>query len=87
MRIENIQSRVTFGIFKKEIPTRYGNHVIGKYKDYNVEVYTDKTDGVMQNKLFYISDKFLNWVKHKLIMYKDGKKFKVVQSSRADFVR
>ena len=70
MSIPPIQpNNPSFGIYQKTISSALGECTTGKYKDYNIKIYTNKYDKV---KLFYISDKFTNWVLSKLIYFQKG---------------
>lgn len=67
---------VSFGIYKGHRKTNYGEYTWGKYKDYKIEVF----DAYKNNqKLIYVSDKVLNWVKSKLIYFENGIK-KIMRS-------
>ena len=62
---------ISFGIYQKTIKSAYGTCVIGEYKGDNIKIYTNKYD---KTKLFYISDRFRNWIKSKLIYFENGVK-------------
>lgn len=66
----------TFGILKGHNNTRYGNYMWGIYKGQKIEVFNAFKHN---QKLIYVSNEFLNWVKSKLIYMQDGIK-KVVRS-------
>lgn len=67
----------SFGVYKGTIITPYGKRTEGKYKDYNISIFDDKVENA---KMFYITDKFQNWIKYKLIYQQNGKKRKVVNT-------
>lgn len=73
MKIPPIQQKInpSFGIYQKTIYSCLGECNTGKYKDYNIKIYTNKYDRV---KLFYISDKFTNWILSKLIYFQNNVK-------------
>ena len=75
--IRNTQYNPSFGIYKSTVITPYGKRVEGKYKDYNISIFDDKVE---KAKMFYITDKFQNWVKYKLIYQQNGKKHKVIKT-------
>lgn len=64
MNIKPIDN-TSFGIYKYTIPHKYGVSTIGKYKDYNIEIYYDKE---YNTKLYYISDDRYNKIKSKLVL-------------------
>lgn len=67
----------TFGILKGYRKTPYGQYMWGEYKQHKIEVFdAQKKNG---QKLIYVSDKLLNWVKSKLFYLQDGIK-KVIRS-------
>lgn len=68
----------TFGILKTHRKTAYGDYMQGFYKGYNIEVFNATKHN---QKLIYVSDKFLNWIKSKLFYIQDGMK-KVIRSER-----
>ena len=59
----------SFGIYLKTRKTAYGHCDIGKYKCKNIEIYHDYET---KSKLYYVSDKFRNWIKSKLIYFENG---------------
>lgn len=74
MQIPPIQSnnpQPTFGILKGHNNTRYGNYMWGIYKGQKIEVYNAYK---CNQKLIYVSDSLLGWVKSKLIYVQDGVK-------------
>lgn len=60
---------ITFGILKGYKKTSYGQYMWGTYKDHKIEVF-DATEKYGQ-KLQYVSDSLLRWVKSKLIYLQD----------------
>jgi len=61
---------ITFGILKGYRKTAYGQYMWGKYKGYKIEVFdATKKDG---QKLQYVSDNLLRWVKSKLTYIQNG---------------
>ena len=68
----------TFGILKSHRPTSYGEYMTGNYKGYKIEIFNASKN---QQKLIYVSDSLLNWVKSKLIYIENNVK-KVVRSER-----
>lgn len=68
----------TFGIFKSHRQTSYGEYMTGNYKGYKIEIFNAYKN---QQKLIYVSDYLLNWVKSKLIYFENGVK-KAVRSER-----
>lgn len=75
-------NNIYFGIYKYTKYTPYGKCDYGKYKDYNIEIYDDKKDNA---KLYYISDKFRNWIKSKLVYFVNGVK-RITTSENANRV-
>ena len=69
MRIEPTRPQPTFGILEHWHPTRYGDYKCGHYKGYKIEVFHDKK---YDQKLIYVSDSLMNWVKSKLIYIQNG---------------
>lgn len=69
MHIQPIKDPVTFGIYKGSKTTHYGHKDYGVYKEHNIEVYHDTKDNM---KLQYVSDKFRNFIKSKLIYFDNG---------------
>lgn len=61
---------ISFGILKGHRKTSYGQYMWGTYKGHKIEVF-DATEKHGQ-KLQYVSDDLLNWVKSKLIYLQDG---------------
>lgn len=83
MRINPIQNNPNFGIYKGSKISPLGVlKDVGKYKDYNVEVYQDIRDGVLFAKLHYVSDKVGKWVKSKLKYLTPTGEYKVIRSER-----
>lgn len=76
MKTHQINPSVSFGILKTYRKTPYGSYMKGVYKEHNIEIYDAKK---YNQKLQYVSDKFLNWVKSKLIYFDKGIK-KVTKS-------
>lgn len=73
MRITNRHpspNPITFGILKGYKKTSYGQYMWGTYKDHKIEVF-DATEKYGQ-KLQYVSDGLLRWVKSKLTYIQDG---------------
>lgn len=68
----------TFGILKSYKPTSYGEYMVGNYKGYKIEIFNAYKNN---QKLIYVSDYLLNWVKSKLIYIENNVK-KVVRSDR-----
>lgn len=68
---------IQFGIYKGTKVTGYGKCVYGKYKNNNIEIYTDTKDNA---KLYYVSDNLRRWIKSKLIYFHNGIK-KIVRSN------
>ena len=61
---------INFGILKGYKTTHYGDYMWGVYKDYKIDIYNASKHN---QKLIYVSDnKFLNWIKSKLIYFEDG---------------
>jgi hypothetical protein len=60
-----------FGILTHSKKTHYGEYTKGVYRDYNIEIFDAKN---YKQKLYYVSDKFLNWVKSKLVYFQNGTK-------------
>jgi len=77
MEVKRINFPVSFGIFKAKQVTKYGSHVIGEYKGYNIEIYNDTVENA---KLFYVSDSCLKWVKAKLIYFSNGEKKEITKN-------
>ena len=71
MQIQNIKYEPSFGVYLKTQYTQYGHRDIGKYKDYNIDIYHDNET---KSKLIYISNKFLKWIKYKLIYFNNNKR-------------
>ena len=70
MKIQPIDN-INFGIFKGIKPREYGQYMWGEYKGCKVEIYDAYNYG---QKLIYVSDKFKNFVKSKLIYWQNGVK-------------
>lgn len=79
MRIEHINSQISFGIYKQTKPTSYGKRISGLYKDYEIDVYIAEKAGKLQHKLYYVR-KCGEWLKSKLVYFENGIKSKVVHS-------
>lgn len=77
MKPQPINNNVSFGILKTHRKTSYGEYKQGFYKGYKIEVFDAYKN---KQKLIYVSDKLLNWVKSKLIYFQDGIK-KINRSS------
>lgn len=71
MFVSPINTAISFGIYKGIKKTGYGQCMWGEYRGNNIEIYEDKKD---RTKLYYISDKFRNWIKSKLEYFDKGKK-------------
>ena len=70
MRVQ-LTDNITFGILKYAKAKPYGEYLEGTYKGYNIEIY----DAYKYNQLLiYVSDKFRNFIKSKLIYWQDGAK-------------
>ena len=83
MQIQPIQpNNPSFGIYKVTKVTSYGNRETGFLNGHKLDVYTAKEDGILVHKLYYLSDKFGNWIKSKLVYFENGKKVKVIKSER-----
>lgn len=67
----------SFGIYNGTKITSYGKCTYGNYKGYKIEVFDAYKN---KQKLIYVSDNLLNWVKSKLIYFQDGIK-KINRSS------
>ena len=68
MKIQPTDS-LNFGILKGIKKRPYGEYMWGEYKDKKIEVY----DAYKFNQfLIYLSDKFGNFIKSKLIYFQDG---------------
>lgn len=76
MDIKPIDSKTNFGIYKYSKAKPYGELIIGRYKNYNIEIYDAKRDN---QKLFYISRVDNSWVKSKLVYFVRGIK-KIIRS-------
>ena len=61
---------ISFGILKGYRKTAYGEYMWGTYKGHKIEVF-DATEKHGQ-KLQYVSDSLLRWVKSKLIYLQNG---------------
>lgn len=61
--------KINFGIYRGTKLSPFGKCDYGLYKDKNIEIYFDNQD---KTKLFYVSDKFRNWIKSKLIYFENG---------------
>lgn len=61
---------ITFGILKGYKKTSYGQYMWGTYKGHKIEVF----DAIEKHgqKLQYVSDNLLRWVKSKLTYIQDG---------------
>lgn len=70
----------SFGIYKGYKPTKYGGHLWGEYKGYNIDIYTDNRDKV---KLQYVSDSNRRWLRSKLIYYFNGIK-RIIKSNNKE---
>ena len=73
----------TFGIYIKTRKTPYGQCDIGRFRDKNIEVYTDYQE---KTKLYYVSDSCRNWIKSKLIYFIEGIK-KIIRSEAGNRTR
>ena len=82
MRTEPVTNSPTFKIYKSCEITRYGTKMTGIYKGNNIEIYTDKKGDKLFYKLYYVSDKMLNFIKSKLVYFSGNKKYKTVWSTR-----
>ncbi len=67
----------SFGILKGYRETAYGQYMWGTYKGNKIEVFNAEKH---KQKLIYVSDNLLNWVKSKLIYFQNGEK-KINRSS------
>lgn len=76
MKVEPTQPKPTFGIYLKTRKTDYGQWDKGVFREQNIEIYQDFKD---KTKLYYVSDKFRNWIKSKLVYFDKGMK-KVIRS-------
>lgn len=76
MKVEPTQPKPTFGIYLKTRKTPYGYCDIGRYNGNNIEIFNDTKD---KTKLYYVSDKFRNWIKSKLVYFEKGIK-KIIRS-------
>lgn len=59
----------TFGIYKGTKTTDYGYHDFGVYKGLNIDIYHEPRT---KTKLQYVSDKFRNFIKSKLVYFEHG---------------
>lgn len=77
----------TFGIYKVSKVTHYGHRDTCLFKDYKLDIYTAKDNGELKHKLYYLSDRFGNWIKSKLIIYENNNKKQVIksQNDKLDF--
>ena len=71
---------ISFGIYKHTIPTRYGNKVIGEYKNKTITVHNDLRNNT---KMIYV-EKANKWIKSKLIYLMNGFR-KIVRSNSNEF--
>lgn len=72
----------------KEVDKEYGvvKHEVIELTDKFLEIYTAfGKDNEKIHKLYYLKDKLGNWLKSKLIYYKDDKADKVVRSERKEW--
>lgn len=79
MKIQPTQSNKpahSFGILKSYKKTSYGDYTVGLFKGKKIEIFNAYKHN---QKLIYVSDNLLNWIKSKLIYFQDGVK-KVVRS-------
>ena len=66
-----------FGIYRKHKTHTVGDNtsysITGFTNDKKVTVYTQYENGEKIGKLYYVEDKFLNWLKFKLQHFRKGK--------------
>ena len=78
MKVEPIEPKPpSFGIYKETRKTDYGQWDKGIFRGQNIEIYQDFKD---KTKLYYVSDKFRNWIKSKLVYFDKGIK-KIIRSN------
>lgn len=78
MKVHCVSNTPSFGIYKG---TKSNGNIIynyGKYRDYNIEIYSDTKE---KSKLYYISDIVMRWVKSKFVYFQNGEK-RVQRSER-----
>ncbi len=66
----------TFGIFQEYRKTPYGQYTKGVFKGKHIEIFDAFKH---KQKLYYVSDNLMNWIKSKLVYFQDGIK-KVARS-------
>ena len=67
---------ISFGIFKGYKKRPYGDYIWGEYKGKKIEVF----DAYKNNQLLIYVSENMNFIKSKLVYFKDNKKDKVVYS-------
>lgn len=70
----------TFGIYQSTRVKRYGRVIQGIYKGFNIDIYIAENQGQIEHKLYYVQ-KAGEWVKSKLVFFKNNKKSKIVTSN------
>lgn len=77
MKIKSLNTyNPSFGILKSHRITDYGECMSGEYKGFKIDIYNAYKHN---QKLIYVSDSLLNWIKSKLIYFNHGVK-KIVRS-------
>ena len=81
MRIERINDKLNFGIYRSTHPTYYGKVDNGVFKDKVIDIYTAYfPDGSLKHKLYYVTDIANKWIKSKLKFFKDNKCYYTARS-------
>lgn len=76
--------KVNFGIYRGTMKTHYGKVDTGIFKDKKLDIYYSYENNELKHKLYYLQDKLGNWLKSKLVFFKDNKPEKVVRSNIGD---
>lgn len=85
MEVTGIQGP-SFGIYAGHKINKIGKDtnysITGNIKDKKLTVYTQYENGEKIGKLYYLEDKCMNWIKHKLQQFKNGKKIREINSQK-----
>ena len=76
----------TFGIYKFTKPKHYGYQVTGKLKDYKLDIYVATDNDKIKHKLYYLT-KAGEWLKSKLVYYKNNKPCEVIRCENTNMAR
>lgn len=76
--------KVNFGVYRGTKYTHYGKVDTGIIKNNKLDIYYSYENNELKHKLYYLQDKLGNWLKSKLVFFKDNKPEKVVRSNIGD---